>query len=66
MPRPTFSRAFNRDLVRRITAAAIRPALGCRDYQMHPSPLSQWRTEYAVRGDAAVTPCAPSHSKRVQ
>ncbi len=58
MPRRTYSRTFKLDLVRRITTGAVRPAQVCRDDGIHPSTLSQWRQEYAVRGEAAFTPQA--------
>jgi transposase-like protein len=63
MPRRTFSRTFNRDLVRWVAAGAARPAHLCRDEGMRPSTLSQWCTEYAERGDAVFTPRAPSQAQ---
>ncbi len=66
MSRRTFSRTFNRDLVRRVSAGAARPAHLCRADAMSPGTLSQWCNQYAVRGDTAVTPCPPAHRKHVQ
>jgi len=60
MSRRTFSRTFKLDLVHRVAAGAVRPTHLCRDYGISPSTLSQWCTEYALRGDAAFTPKAPT------
>ncbi len=66
MPRRVFSRALKLDLVRCVVAGACRPAQVCRAYGISPSTLSQWRTEYTVRGDAAFTPRTPAHAEALE